>query len=212
MSNFFSAIITRNLDVLFYEGDSHKVLIQRAGLKDNKFVDMEFVKIEVPDGDISQFWEDEVFPFPEWYDRDVAKEKCKEVLELIMPARTAYEEIRIMAKNIYHETIQSAQKIYDKEVASAKELRDKEIMERLNSYHDAIVSAQKPETVKSIWEIYTKSIKWIWRCYDENLKLALKVYNVMAESIQETYKETIEPAKKQYEDTLSRIKGYVKGE
>lgn len=91
MCIFFSCIIVRDGRILFCEDGSHETVIERADLKDNKLVDRDFVRIEVRDGNISNYREDEHKTLPGWYN----KEETIKKLELVLFAiKVAWEEYR----------------------------------------------------------------------------------------------------------------------
>jgi hypothetical protein len=85
MCDFFSCIIDRNLKV-HYDGNesSHEKIIEKAGLKDSKLVDRDFVRIEIVPSKLTmnpKDWVlkvDEEKTLPDWFtkNREKADRKC----------------------------------------------------------------------------------------------------------------------------------------
>ena len=102
MCKYFSCIVTRKGDILWYEGDSHEQIIERKGLSDAKLKDRDFVRIEVEDGLMSNWKVDEEETLPPWYllSEQHFKDRVAKILEKLNPLHVEYlknmvEELRI---------------------------------------------------------------------------------------------------------------------
>ena len=165
MSYFFSAIVTRDGKVLFCEEDSHWVIIQRAGLKDD------FVRISILDGDMSKFKENEVTRLPKWYNRKMTKARCNELLRLIMPARKVYAEAIEPAEHLYNDMLS---KFHEKTGIEAFYM-----LASVGTLISAIKRGHLPSLASTAY-IYGETVAPAWNLYNDAVKLAKERY---AESI-----------------------------
>lgn len=96
MCKFFSAIATRDGNVLFTEKDSHETVIARSGLEDDL---SKFVRVEY-DGE--QYTVDEQ-SIPEWYERIAAKAEhaTTRIYKRIVPWHGEYKKIEQRALDEY---------------------------------------------------------------------------------------------------------------
>ena len=202
MCNFFSAIVTRDGRVLFCEEDSHETIIQRAGLRDDKLIDRDFVRIEIPNGDLAKYREDEIGTLPEWYNRDVVRDKCKEILTLIMPYRKLYEEDVMPLWNLYKDIVKAAQKLYEDIMKSAQKL-----------YEESLKSAEEfcGDTIDSTLNFYDEAVKSAHELYKEKMALAWTSYDTVAISASYLWEKASAPFLSIYRDAISTVEGYIGG-
>ena len=111
MCQFFSAIVTRDGRVLFYEEDSHETIVRRAGLRDDDLHLRGWVRVEaVPDaaGAFPSVRVDET-SVPAWYaeDRAAWDDRVTQVAMRVRPALDAYDAIVREAWDAYLSAIRT---------------------------------------------------------------------------------------------------------
>jgi len=89
MCQFLSAIATRDGRLLFTECDSHEVIIQRAGLRDESLFLRHWVRIEQTIYD-RKLRVDET-ECPSWFDPLEWQERVTQLLAQVRPAREAFD-------------------------------------------------------------------------------------------------------------------------
>jgi hypothetical protein len=95
MCKYFSCIGTKDGKVYFYHGNEHDEIIKRAGLKDDSLESRDFVRIEVPDGDMKQYRIDEQGTLPRWFEKrenDFYK-KVEVLLSKVNPLKPKWDAI-----------------------------------------------------------------------------------------------------------------------
>ena len=166
MGAFFSLLLTREGKLLFCEKDYHEATIQRAGLRDNKLEDRDFVRIVILDGDMDKFREDEWYTLPKWYNRTEAKLKCLDLLTLVMPVWDVYNKAIKSIRNFYGVLTKSA---WDQYLEDRKDAENSDDMEVWNKLDDAWMQYLKNRTVVVGQELYKEAMILLERFYAESL-------------------------------------------
>jgi tRNA A58 N-methylase Trm61 len=94
MCKYFSCIATKEGKVLFYEGDEHEEIINRSGLNDDILENREFVRIEVPDGDMKNYNIDEDGTLPRWFEKRENEfyKKVQKLLSKVQKVKNAIDK------------------------------------------------------------------------------------------------------------------------
>lgn len=121
MCNFFSCIVTRKLEVLFCESDSHDEIIRRAGLDDSgNIVRAEYTK---RDYDNRELLHAEAPEMPIWVERqiNVITDLVRAKFKRVYPLRAKYNKIMEPAEEEYNKIKEPAWEEYNKIKKSARE-------------------------------------------------------------------------------------------
>jgi len=131
MCKYWSGIATKDGKVLFTEQDSHEEVIERSGLKDDILENRDFVRIEVPDGDMKKYRIDEEGTLPRWFEKR-ENEFFKKVevllkqLKPLKPKKDAIDKEYQPKKDAIYKEYQTKKDAIDKEYQTKWDAIDKE--------------------------------------------------------------------------------------
>lgn len=200
MCNFKSFVLLPDLQVKWYEGDYHSVILDYLGIEDESQFDKKFLKLEVLGGNMDNYTLDkDTDNLPGWYtehEREY-KNKVKNILIKILDINPRIEE----ARNIHMKDLREALIKHEYEKTKLRQELEENIKvtkERENLDGDL-------STWIELVNFYSKT-KWAHEDYEKGLKIIDDSYEKECLRLDEIHRTRHEPLMKE----LKSIEGYIK--
>ena len=214
MCQFFSAIVTRDLRVLFTEQDSHETIIRRAELQDNDLYLRSWVRVELqPEGNNWYPLRVDESSTPAWFDdsRDTIAERVKTIAQKVAPARAARDAAVASARAARDAAKAPARAARDAAVAPARAVYDAAVAPARAAYDAAAAPA---------WAACDAAEASARAACDAAVAPARAAYNAAGASARAAYNAAAAPARAAcdaaeasawaaYNDYISLFEGYI---
>ena len=225
MCQFFSAIVTRDLRVLFTEQDSHETIIRRAELQDNDLYLRSWVRVELqPEGNNWYPLRVDESSTPAWFDdsRDTIAERVKTIAQKVASARAAYDAAVASARAARDAAVAPARAVYDAAVAPARAAYDAAAAPAWAACDAAEASARAAcdAAVAPARAAYNAAVASARAACDAAVAPARAAYNAAGASARAAYNAAAAPARAAcdaaeasawaaYNDYISLFEGYI---
>jgi len=200
MCNFKSFVLLPDLQVRWYEGDYHSVILDSIGREDKSEFDKNFLKLEVLEGNVDNYTldEDDTDNLPSWYtehEREY-KNKVKNILIKILDIKHKMDEVNAIYTNDLEKT------------AIEHSHRRSKLRQELEENIEVIKEKENLSDNMSTWRelnnLYDKT-RGAYKDYEDGLEIIDNSYERECIKLCEIHRTKFSPLLKK----LKSIEGYI---
>jgi hypothetical protein len=200
MCNFKSFILLPKLQIRWYEGDYHSVILDYLGIEDESQFDKKFLKLEVLGGNMDNYTLDEdTDNLPSWYIdyEGEYKNKVKNILIKILDVMSRIDK----ANDIYSNNLERAviRLEYEKTKLKQKHKEDIKAIKEKEGFEDYLYTWREAN------DFYEKT-SWVYKDYEKGLKIIDDSYEKECLRLDKIYRTEYKLLMKE----LESIEGYIK--